>query len=123
MKRILSVLLVIVTLALSLCSCGKPDFAYGEYESKGEGNTVYLELKEDGRAHFNFFKGKKLAKRAEYTYDKSEEILTVQIFGTSETIAFKVEEDKLIFVSNRSSVFPNDDGSSKIQDGLELYYQ
>jgi|GEM_PF-4089975 len=122
MKRILSVFLTAVVLLLGLCSCSnKPDFAYGEYESKGTENTVYLKILSDGRAGFSYNKGVKAIKRASYTYDQKEETVTVQVLGNGGTIFLKIEDDKFVYVADKSSNIEEANGVPMLEDGLELY--
>lgn len=121
MKRFLSIFLTAVTLILCLCSCSRAELVYGEYESNGTGNTVYIKVLKEGKAKFCYDINTKLPRRADYIYNETDNTLTVQLFGFSDKLVFKVEEDKLIFVAEKSSGIEEDNGVPQIQDGTELF--
>ena len=122
MKKIISIALVVLTVALCLCSCGKAELTYGEYEAEYNAETglqPYIRILAEGKASFGYNGAHDRTYRATYTHDEEAGNITVSI-GKNTVLVFELKEDKLVFVEEGSSGISDFNGNLGITDGQEL---
>lgn len=126
MKKTLSVILAVITIALCLCSCGKAELTYGTYSAEYNEETglqPYLRLISTGKASFGYNGAHERTFRATYTYDEDANTVTVNILGYGGVLVFEIKKDKLVFVAEGSSDIKEFNGVPGITDGQELFVE
>lgn len=121
MKKTLSVILAVITIALCLCSCSKAELLYAEYIGEYTPESYpCVSIYDDEKAGFTYHNTEEGTQKATYIYDRKSNTLTLNLRKSETTLVFIVEEDKLIFVADKSSGVKEIDGIPLLTDGQEL---
>lgn len=123
MKKTLSVILAVITIALCLCSCSKAEPHYGAFESglnEETGLNVYFRVMPNGIARFGYYGGRTETTKGSAVFDETIGAFVATFPEDNAVLVFESYEDKVVFVEEGSSGVKSFDGVPGLTDGQEL---
>ena len=119
MKKLLAVILSVLTLMLCLCSCSgklKTGVYYAE-ENPETGAQPVVALLEDGVATYSSNRAINGNSRATYTIDEENSLVTVSVRRLNSELVFEIKNKSIIFIADKSTGIEEYNGQPAIKDG------
>ncbi len=119
MKKILAVVLSVLTLMLCLCSCGGKlkTGVYSAEENPETGAQPVVALLEDGVATYSSNRATNGNNRATYTVDEENGLVTVSVKRLNSELVFAIKNKSIVFIADKSTEIEEYNGQPALKDG------